>query len=60
MILGDKDYMQYHNTLVHKAIDFAGLELISERDFEQRNLYDFFKQIQFQLDVACEVLCDSF
>jgi len=55
MILNDKDYPKYHNTLVHTAIDIAGLELISERDFNQRSLYDFFKLIQFQLDVACEV-----
>ena len=55
MVLSNTDYPQYHNTLVHKAIDFAGLELISERDFDQRNLYEFFKLIQFQLDMACEV-----
>ena len=55
MVLSDDDYPIYHNTLVHKAIDIAGLELISERDFNQRNLYDFIYCVQFQLNIACEV-----
>ena len=55
MVLNDLDYSKYHNTLIHTAIDIVGLELISECDFYQRSLYDFFKIIQFQLDVACEV-----
>ncbi len=55
MVLNDEDYPIYHNTLVHKAIDIAGLELVSERDFSQRNLYDFILLVQFQLNVACEV-----
>jgi hypothetical protein len=55
MVLNDEDYPVYHNTLIHKAIDIAGLELVSERDFSQRNLYDFILLVQFQLNVACEV-----
>lgn len=54
--MNEKDYARFHNTVIHTAIDLCGLELISESDFyERRNVYDFLKTIQFQLDIAVEV-----
>ena len=54
-MVSETDFGMFHNTQVQAAIELTGLELISERDFNERNLYDYFKTIQHQLDNACQV-----
>ncbi len=41
---------------MNAAVDLAGLELISHTDFTNRNLYEFFRSIQYQLDTTCQNL----
>ena len=53
--MNDENFSIFHNTQVQTAIEYTGLEMISDRDFNERNLYDFFKTIQYQLDNACQV-----
>ena len=55
IIVNEKHFSIFHNTQIQTAIEYTGLELISDRDFNERNLYDFFNTIQYQLDNACQV-----
>ncbi len=54
--MADNDYAKLHNTHFQTALNLTGLDMISEKDFHERNLYDFFKLIQHQLENTCEVI----